>query len=126
MLAGDPPTPKVVAPPTEEALQQLSEARRMGSSGHPPRSELAHNSSSATAQLSHSSSTLTNSSSNYTASMSSADTVLPRTSGPVTAQSGGLRKRPAADTASSVVSTCRHPCPDAVKAGSAPPALSWT
>ena len=86
--------PKVVAPPTEEALQQLSEARRMGSSGHPPRSELAHSSSSATAQLSHSSSTLTNSSSNYTASMSSADTVLPRTSGPVTAQSGGLRKRP--------------------------------
>lgn len=126
VLAGDPPTPKVVAPPTEEALQQLSEARGTGSSGHPPRSEVAHSSSSVAAQLSHSSSTLTNGSSIYTASMSSTDTVLPRMSGPATAQSGSLRKRPAAETASSVVSTHRHPCPIAVKAESAPPALSWT
>ena len=126
VLAGDPPTPRVVAPPTEEALQQLSKARGTGSSGHPPRSEVAPSSSSVAAQLSHSSSTLTNGSSIYTVSMSSTDTVLPRMSGPATAQSGSLRKRPAAETASSVVSTRRPPCPDAVKAGSAPPALSWT
>ena len=149
------PMPKTLGPPKEKALQQLSNARWVDSLGWPPRSGLAHSSfrglsildrplcacrrpsnpkgggaadsSSVAAQLSHSSSTLTNGSSSiYTASMSSTDTVLPRMSGPATAQSGGLRKRPTADTASSAVSTRRQPCPDAVKAGSAPPALSWT
>ncbi len=125
MPAGDPPSPTVVAAPTEEALQQLSEAQKLSSSGHPSHSGRANSSSSVTAQLSHSSSTLTNSSSIYTASMSSADTVLPRLSVPPLAQSGGLRKRPAAETASFTVSSCRHTCPDPGKGRSALSALTW-
>lgn len=90
-LAGPQPAAKV-GPPTEEALQRLSEARRQ-ETGQPAARELHHTSSS-----------MTTGSSLNTTSMSSTDTVLPRASNITSADGmGSMRKRHSAKAIPPVV-----------------------